>query len=92
MSQSKILFPQYLHTISITNYIYPFQTTKLTGLAVEQNPRHRLLLLYNRVLGLLQRIPENAAYRKHTEELIRHRQRIVESVSIYYDNSGAINT
>ncbi|XP_024080360.1 NADH dehydrogenase [ubiquinone] 1 alpha subcomplex subunit 5-like [Cimex lectularius] len=53
------------------------KTTGLTGLAVSANPRHTLLTLYGKILRVLAKMPDDAAYRKYTEELISHRMSIV---------------
>jgi len=45
-------------------------TTGLTGLAVAQNPQHTLSVLYAKTLRSLQKLPEDAAYRKYTEQII----------------------
>ncbi|KAK1790267.1 hypothetical protein P4O66_014181 [Electrophorus voltai] len=47
-----------------------FQTTGLVGLAVSQSPHERLRILYTKILGSLQMVPQDAAYRKYTEQLI----------------------
>ncbi|NP_001013474.1 NADH dehydrogenase [ubiquinone] 1 alpha subcomplex subunit 5 [Danio rerio] len=49
------------------------KTTGLVGLAVSQNPHERLGNLYVKILSCLQRIPQDAAYRKYTEQLISER-------------------
>lgn len=60
------------------------QATGLTGLAVSTNPHHTLGVLYNKILRVVQKMPENAAYRKHTEVLITERNKIVLAVSTGY--------
>lgn len=54
-------------------------TTGLTGLAVATNPHHTLGVLYSKLLRTLQKMPENAAYRKYTEEIINERTQILKS-------------
>ncbi|XP_056311105.1 NADH dehydrogenase [ubiquinone] 1 alpha subcomplex subunit 5 [Danio aesculapii] len=49
------------------------KTTGLVGLAVSQNPHERLGNLYVKILSCLQRIPQDAAYRKYTEQLVNER-------------------
>ncbi|XP_044271440.1 NADH dehydrogenase [ubiquinone] 1 alpha subcomplex subunit 5 [Tribolium madens] len=49
------------------------QTTGLTGLAVAKNPHHTLGVLYGKILRALQKMPQEAAYRKYTEEIINER-------------------
>ncbi|XP_067139996.1 NADH dehydrogenase [ubiquinone] 1 alpha subcomplex subunit 5 [Centruroides vittatus] len=55
------------------------KTTNLTGLAVAKHPHHTLSVLYNKILRALQKIPQEAAYRKYTEDVIKNRLCIVES-------------
>lgn len=54
-------------------------TTGLTGLAVAKNPHHTLGVLYGKILRTLQKMPENAAYRKYTEEIVNERAQIIKS-------------
>ncbi|XP_067345958.1 NADH dehydrogenase [ubiquinone] 1 alpha subcomplex subunit 5 [Channa argus] len=49
------------------------KTTGLVGLAVCQNPHERLRILYTKILGMLQTMPQDAAYRKYTEQLVNER-------------------
>lgn len=58
------------------------QATGLTGLKVAQHPHHDLTVLYNKILKTLAKMPQNAAYRIHTEKLIKDRADIVVAVSI----------
>lgn len=60
-------------------------TTGLTGLAVSKNPHHTLGILYNKILRTLQKMPESAAYRKHTEEVINERAQILKSTTEVVD-------
>uniref|UniRef100_A0A3Q1G436 NADH dehydrogenase [ubiquinone] 1 alpha subcomplex subunit 5 n=1 Tax=Acanthochromis polyacanthus TaxID=80966 RepID=A0A3Q1G436_9TELE len=50
-----------------------FQTTGLVGLAVSHNPHERLRILYTKILASLQTMPQDAAYRKYTEQLVSER-------------------
>ncbi|KAK4016803.1 NADH dehydrogenase [ubiquinone] 1 alpha subcomplex subunit 5 [Daphnia magna] len=47
--------------------------TGLTGLAVAPNPHHTLTVLYAKILRTLQNIPQDAAYRRYTEQIIKER-------------------
>ncbi|XP_048877877.1 NADH dehydrogenase [ubiquinone] 1 alpha subcomplex subunit 5 [Brienomyrus brachyistius] len=49
------------------------KTTGLVGLAVSQNPHERLRILYTKILGSLQTMPQDAAYRRYTEQIINER-------------------
>ncbi|KAJ3622175.1 hypothetical protein MTP99_002700 [Tenebrio molitor] len=49
------------------------KTTGLTGLAVAKHPHHTLSVLYGKILRTLQKMPEEAAYRKYTEEVVNER-------------------
>ncbi|NWW11235.1 NDUA5 dehydrogenase, partial [Oreocharis arfaki] len=54
------------------------QTTGLVGLAVAENPHERLRILYTKILGVLQNIPKDAAYRKYTEQIVNERFDLVK--------------
>uniref|UniRef100_A0A1A8PR22 NADH dehydrogenase [ubiquinone] 1 alpha subcomplex subunit 5 n=1 Tax=Nothobranchius rachovii TaxID=451742 RepID=A0A1A8PR22_9TELE len=49
------------------------KTTGLVGLAVSQNPHEHLRILYTKILASLQKMPQDAAYRKYTEQLVNER-------------------
>ncbi|KAI1239380.1 hypothetical protein IHE44_0012499, partial [Lamprotornis superbus] len=53
-------------------------TTGLVGLAVAENPHERLRILYTKILGVLQNIPKDAAYRKYTEQIVNERFDLVK--------------
>ncbi|ELT90874.1 hypothetical protein CAPTEDRAFT_165457 [Capitella teleta] len=53
------------------------QTTNLTGLSVAEKPLKQLKILYTRTLKVLQEMPEDAAYRKHTQALTQTRLNVV---------------
>ncbi|NXE76055.1 NDUA5 dehydrogenase, partial [Cochlearius cochlearius] len=55
------------------------QTTGLVGLAVADNPHERLRILYTKILGVLQNIPKDAAYRKYTEQIVKQRFNLVQT-------------
>ncbi|XP_061228960.1 NADH dehydrogenase [ubiquinone] 1 alpha subcomplex subunit 5 isoform X3 [Neopsephotus bourkii] len=55
------------------------KTTGLVGLAVAENPHERLRMLYTKILGVLQNIPKDAAYRKYTEQIINERFNLVQT-------------
>lgn len=52
-------------------------STKLTGLAVAQNPHHTLTALYNKILRALSKMPADAKYRQYTEKIVTERAKIV---------------
>ncbi|XP_071408611.1 NADH dehydrogenase [ubiquinone] 1 alpha subcomplex subunit 5 isoform X1 [Pithys albifrons albifrons] len=54
------------------------KTTGLVGLAVTENPHERLRILYTKILGVLQNIPKDAAYRKYTEQIVNERFDLVK--------------
>lgn len=60
-----------------------FQTTGLTGLAVSRNPHQILNILHTKILRCVQKMPQDAAYRKYTEQIILERDAAVKAVSIY---------
>ncbi|XP_035258414.1 NADH dehydrogenase [ubiquinone] 1 alpha subcomplex subunit 5 [Anguilla anguilla] len=49
------------------------KTTGLVGLAVSQNPHEQLRILYSKILACVQKMPEDAAYRKYTEQIVNER-------------------
>ncbi|XP_044728336.1 NADH dehydrogenase [ubiquinone] 1 alpha subcomplex subunit 5 [Chrysoperla carnea] len=55
------------------------RTTGITGLEVATNPHHTLNVLYGKILRALQKMPESAAYRRSTEEIVKSRAAIVNS-------------
>ncbi|XP_019874505.1 NADH dehydrogenase [ubiquinone] 1 alpha subcomplex subunit 5 [Aethina tumida] len=55
------------------------RTTGLTGLAVAKNPHHTLGVLYSKILRTLQKMPQDAAYRKYTEEIVHERAKILQN-------------
>uniref|UniRef100_A0A0A9XDF0 Putative NADH dehydrogenase [ubiquinone] 1 alpha subcomplex subunit 5 n=1 Tax=Lygus hesperus TaxID=30085 RepID=A0A0A9XDF0_LYGHE len=52
-------------------------TTGLTGLKVNHNPKHTLGVLYGKITRALKKLPQDSAYRKHTEAIIQQRSAIV---------------
>ncbi|XP_034019790.1 NADH dehydrogenase [ubiquinone] 1 alpha subcomplex subunit 5 [Thalassophryne amazonica] len=55
------------------------KTTGLVGLAVAHNPHERLRILYGKILATLQTMPQDAAYRKYTEQLMNERLNLVHT-------------
>ncbi|XP_072257678.1 NADH dehydrogenase [ubiquinone] 1 alpha subcomplex subunit 5 [Pyxicephalus adspersus] len=55
------------------------KTTGLVGLAVSQNPHERLKILYTKIISVLQTIPNDAAYRKYTEQIVNERYNLVKT-------------
>lgn len=60
------------------------QTTGLTRLSVAKNPQYTLGVLYGKILRTLRRMPEEASYRKYTEEIVSNRAKIVQEVLILF--------
>lgn len=59
------------------------QATGLTGLNVSSNPRYYLTALYGKILRAVSKMPQDAAYRKYTEQIVNDRMKAVENVSFY---------
>lgn len=66
-------------------------TTGLTGLAVAKNPHHTLGVLYSKILTTLKKMPETAAYRKHTEAIINERCELLKSTASVEEAERKIN-
>lgn len=56
------------------------QATGLTGLAVARNPHHTLGVLYSKILRALQKMPDHAAYKKYTADIVNERAKILKEV------------
>merc|ERR1711915_754244 len=54
-------------------------TTGLTGLKVAAHPHRTLGILYKRILKCLVQMPEDAAYRQYTEQVITQRKSVLDS-------------
>ena len=55
------------------------KATGLTGLAVATDAHKTLSVLYNKILKTLQKMPNDAAYRKNTEVIINERLAVIQS-------------
>ncbi|XP_049540568.1 NADH dehydrogenase [ubiquinone] 1 alpha subcomplex subunit 5 [Anopheles darlingi] len=53
------------------------KATGLTGLQVAKNPHHTLTALYNKILRAVSKMPQEAAYRRYTEQIVSQRAKIV---------------
>ncbi|XP_054278188.1 NADH dehydrogenase [ubiquinone] 1 alpha subcomplex subunit 5 [Macrosteles quadrilineatus] len=67
------------------------ETTGLTGLKVSKNPIHELSVLYGKTLRVLQKMPEEAAYRKYTEEIVSQKNNVVQNAKSVADIESQIN-
>ncbi|GAB1598132.1 NADH dehydrogenase [ubiquinone] 1 alpha subcomplex subunit 5-like [Argonauta hians] len=54
-------------------------TTGLTGLPVAKHPHHTLKVLYEKILRTLAKMPEETAYRKNTELIVKERLSLVNA-------------
>ncbi|XP_022369429.1 NADH dehydrogenase [ubiquinone] 1 alpha subcomplex subunit 5-like isoform X1 [Enhydra lutris kenyoni] len=55
------------------------KTTGLVGLAVCESPHESLRILYSKILGVLEQIPKNAAYRNYTEQITNEKLSMVKA-------------
>lgn len=53
----------------------------MTGLKVSPNPHYTLTALYGKILRALAKMPQDAAYRKYTEQIVNDRLKAVQTVS-----------
>lgn len=53
-------------------------TTGLTGMGVARHPTVTLKSMYAKILRAVAKMPDDAAYRKYTEEVVRYRASVVE--------------
>lgn len=79
--RSEFLCRSFTSIHTILKRIFIPQTTGLTRLVVAKNPHHTLTSLYGKTLRALAKMPQNAAYRIHTEKIITERANIVANVS-----------
>lgn len=55
-------------------------------MAVAANPHHTLGALYGKILRAVAKMPQDAAYRKYTEQIVQQRSKAVEAVCIHSHN------
>ena len=65
------------------------QTTGLTGLLVARDPHKSLSIIYTKILSVLQKMPESATYRKHTQ--VRHNLMMVRYIAYNHNDIMIIN-
>lgn len=83
---------QFLHAKSKQKItIFHFQTTGLTGLVVSQNPHYYLTSLYGKILRAVSKMPQDAAYRKYTEQIVNDRLKAVQTVSSHQNFNSAFH-
>lgn len=46
-----------------------------------KNPHHTLTALYNKILRAVSKMPQDAAYRRYTEQIVSERAKVVATVS-----------
>jgi len=83
MSHEFLLIPFYeISTTQILRNIvlFYFQATGLTGLAVAKKPHHTLGVMYGKLLRAVAQMPNDAAYRKYTEQIVNERLQHVKNV------------
>ena len=56
------------------------ESTKICGLAVNNNPHHTLNVLYSKILKSLEKMPDDAAYKQHTKSLVEQRLSLVNTI------------
>jgi hypothetical protein len=52
-------------------------------LAVAPNPHYTLTALYGKILRALAKMPQDAGYRKYTEQIVNDRLKVVQSVRFF---------
>ncbi|XP_050519875.1 NADH dehydrogenase [ubiquinone] 1 alpha subcomplex subunit 5 [Daktulosphaira vitifoliae] len=73
------------------SFKYVKKTTGLTRLNVAKNPQYTLNVLYGKILRTIQKMPENASYRKYTEKIVSDRAKIVKESDTVEDIEKKIN-
>ncbi|XP_035913636.1 NADH dehydrogenase [ubiquinone] 1 alpha subcomplex subunit 5 [Anopheles stephensi] len=67
------------------------KATGLTGLNVAKNPHHTLTALYNKILRAVSKMPQDAAYRRYTEQIVSERAKIVATTPNVLEIEQKIN-
>ncbi|XP_043255016.1 NADH dehydrogenase [ubiquinone] 1 alpha subcomplex subunit 5 [Colletes gigas] len=57
------------------------KTTGLTGIAVSKDPKFELDKLYRRILKVLSTLPQESAYKRNTEKLIREKHEVIQQTN-----------
>ncbi|CAI5448259.1 unnamed protein product [Caenorhabditis angaria] len=55
------------------------KSTGITGLFVNENPHRALTVVYGRILRAVEQMPQDSAYRKYTEAIVKQRLALVQS-------------
>uniref|UniRef100_A0A8D8ZSE6 NADH dehydrogenase [ubiquinone] 1 alpha subcomplex subunit 5 n=1 Tax=Cacopsylla melanoneura TaxID=428564 RepID=A0A8D8ZSE6_9HEMI len=67
------------------------KSTGLTGLAVSSDPKYALTVLYNKILRVLVKMPEDALYKKYTKDIVDNRLKIVQEAKSIDEMETKIN-
>ncbi|XP_049296857.1 NADH dehydrogenase [ubiquinone] 1 alpha subcomplex subunit 5 [Anopheles funestus] len=67
------------------------KATGLTGLHVAKNPHHTLTALYNKILRAVSKMPQDAGYRRYTEQIVSERAKIVATTPNILEIEQKIN-
>ncbi|CAG7835891.1 unnamed protein product, partial [Allacma fusca] len=67
-------------------------TTRLTGLAVAKNPHHTLGIMYGKIMRSLNKMPQDAAYRKYTEQIVTQRIEILKNTPNVAELEAKLNS
>ncbi|XP_052860036.1 NADH dehydrogenase [ubiquinone] 1 alpha subcomplex subunit 5 [Anopheles cruzii] len=67
------------------------KATGLTGMHVAKNPHHTLTALYNKILRAVSKMPQEAAYRRYTEQTVSERAKVVATTPNVLEIEQKIN-
>ncbi len=68
------------------------ETTRITGLAVHNNPHQALNVLYSKILKAIEPMPDHAVYKQQTKTLVEERLKMVNTIKEPQELEKKINS